>query len=154
MQMFTTLNILMTMNSLLGMQLNTPLRKIKNNKKMRLKFKLLTAIFILLISGAKAQETTSEIRGTVSDSKSGVLSGATITAIHMPTGTKYVTTTRKDGRYNLANLRIGGPYELKVTFVGFNESTQGNINLLLGQEFKVDFKMMPSSSTRLSLTML
>lgn len=96
---------------------------------------------------AKAQETTSEIQGTVFDTKATPLAGATITAVHQPTGTKYVTTSRKDGRYNLANLRIGGPYEIKVTFVGFNEGKQDNINLLLGQEFKADFKLNESTAT-------
>src|SRR6187549_353985 len=102
---------------------------------MRRKFNLLTAFFIMLTLLGKAQETTSEIQGTVSDNTTS-LAGATITALHQPTGTKYVTTTRKDGRYNLANLRIGGPYEVTVSYVGFKEEKQDNVNLLLGQEFK------------------
>ncbi|MEO6719078.1 MAG: carboxypeptidase-like regulatory domain-containing protein, partial [Ferruginibacter sp.] len=101
---------------------------------MRRKLNLLTAIFILLSFLGEAQETTSEIQGTVSDNTAVPLAGATITALHQPTGTKYVTTSRKDGRFNLANLRIGGPYEVKVSYVGFNEGKQENINLLLGQE--------------------
>ncbi|HEY4875964.1 MAG TPA: carboxypeptidase-like regulatory domain-containing protein, partial [Puia sp.] len=64
-----------------------------------------------------AQETTSQILGTVSDGATG-LAGATVVALHVPTGTRYTTTTRKDGRFNLAGLRIGGPYTLTVTFVG------------------------------------
>ena len=58
----------------------------------------------LLSFGASAQETTSEIQGLVSDGKAG-LPGVTVVAIHQPTGTKYNTSTRIDGRYNLPNLK-------------------------------------------------
>ncbi|HWB28266.1 MAG TPA: carboxypeptidase regulatory-like domain-containing protein [Chitinophagaceae bacterium] len=92
---------------------------------------------------AKAQETTSEIGGNITDANGAVISGATITAIHTPTGTKYVTSSRKDGGYNLANVKIGGPYTITVTFVGFKDETQENIVLVLGQEFKADFKLTP-----------
>ena len=54
-----------------------------------------------------AQETTSDIQGTVTDAQKNGLADATVVAIHQPTGTKYSTTTRKDGRFNLSNLRIG-----------------------------------------------
>ncbi|HTE11286.1 MAG TPA: TonB-dependent receptor [Chitinophagaceae bacterium] len=94
-----------------------------------------------------AQETTSEIQGIVTDDKGAALAGATVVATHQPTGTKYSTTTRKDGRYNLPNLRIGGPYEVKITYVGFQEDKQDNVTLLLGQEFKADFKLTAASTT-------
>jgi len=86
-----------------------------------------------------AQETTSEIRGTVTDDNGVLLSGATVVALHTPSRTKYATTSRKDGRFNLPNLRIGGPYTITVTYVGFKQSQQDNVTLLLGQEFKADF---------------
>src|SRR3954471_3599242 len=114
---------------------------------MRRKLNLLTTILLLMTFLGRAQETTSEIQGTVSDNSASPLPGATITALHQPTGTKYVTTSRKDGRFNLANLRVGGPYEISVSFVGFKEEKQENVNLLLGQEFRVDFKLTASSAT-------
>src|ERR1019366_3208078 len=91
-----------------------------------------------------AQETTSQILGLVSDGKAG-LPGATVLALHTPTGTKYTTTTRKDGRYNLPGLRVGGPYLLTITFVGFRAEKQENINLVVGQDFSSDFKLTPES---------
>ena len=75
---------------------------------------LLLVMITLLSLGASAQETTSEIQGLVSDAKSG-LAGVTVVATHQPTGTKYITSTRNDGRYNLPNLKIGGPYSIHVT---------------------------------------
>lgn len=91
-----------------------------------------------------AQETTSEIRGIITD-QNGPVTGATVSAVHLPTATKYVTTSRKDGRYNLPNLRVGGPYEVTVTYVGYKSETQGSITLILGQEFNADFKLISES---------
>ena len=70
------------------------------------------------------------------------LAGATVTALHTPTGTKYTTTTRKDGRYNLNGLRVGGPYTLTISYVGFKTETQDNIFLTIGQDFSSDFAMV------------
>ena len=89
----------------------------------------------------KAQETTSEIQGTVTDGKTGV-AGAVITALHQPSGTKYVTTTRKDGRYNLPNLKVGGPYSVTVSYVGYRTDKQDGIILILGQEVRSDFSLV------------
>src|SRR5262245_32526626 len=102
---------------------------------------LIPLILLTLSLRSFSQETTAEIQGKVSDDKNGPMAGATVVAVHSPSGTKYATTTRKDGRYNLPNLRIGGPYVVTVSFMGFKDEHQDNINLLLGQEFKVDFTL-------------
>lgn len=99
---------------------------------------LVTCFFSSLLF---AQETTSEIQGTVADKAGTILAGATITATHAPTGTKYVTTTRKDGRYNLPNLKIGGPYTLEVSYVGYQPANEGDIILVVGQVYKQNFNL-------------
>jgi len=101
------------------------------------KIRCLILLFILTLSAA-AQETTAEITGMVADNE-GIVAKATVTAVHIPTGTLYTTTTRKDGRYNLPNLKIGGPYTVTVHFTGYKEEKQEDIMLLLGQPFKADF---------------
>ena len=101
---------------------------------------VLTVFLLLLGFLAKAQETTSEIQGVVTD-KGSPLAGATIVAVHTPTGTQYATTSRKDGRYNLANVRVGGPYIITETFVGFKPQKVENVNLSLGQVYKADFAL-------------
>ncbi|MEP7319785.1 MAG: carboxypeptidase regulatory-like domain-containing protein, partial [Panacibacter sp.] len=95
-------------------------------------------LFTLMACTGSAQETTSEIAGIVV-SNDGPSSHATVTAVHLPTGTVYTTTTRKDGRYNLPNLKVGGPYIITVSFIGYKEEKQENILLILGEEFKADF---------------
>ncbi len=99
---------------------------------------------ILFIFLARAQETTSEINGLVTGDKAP-LAGATITAVHTPSGSTYKTTTRSDGRFNLPNVRIGGPYTISVSYVGFTTGHQDGIILNLGQEFKADFALQNES---------
>ena len=103
-------------------------------------------VITLLSFGASAQETTSEIQGLVSDGKAG-LAGVTIVATHQPTGTKYTTSSRADGRYNLPNLKIGGPYSIHVTSIGFKAEHQDDITLLLGQSHKANFILKEASTT-------
>jgi len=107
---------------------------------------LLMVVITLLSFGASAQETTSEIQGLVSDGKAG-LAGVTIVATHQPTGTKYTTSSRTDGRYNLPNLKIGGPYSIHVTSIGFKAEHQDDITLLLGQSHKANFILKEASTT-------
>lgn len=110
----------------------------------------LTLLFFFNVSSF-AQETTSQILGTVTDG-TNPLAGATVVALHGPSGTKYTTTTRSDGRYNLPGLRIGGPYIITVTFVGFKPEKQENITLSLGQDFTADFTLQPESKELSSVT--
>ncbi len=114
---------------------------------------LLSLFTIFSIFHSIAQETTSQILGTVTDGKEG-LSGATVTALHTPTGTRYTTTTRKDGRFNLPNVRVGGPYVLSVSYVGFREEKQENITLTIGQDYIADLKLSAESKelTAVSVT--
>ncbi len=111
-------------------------------------------IFIFLISlfsftAGFSQETTSEIQGIVTGSDNAPLAGATVVAIHEPTASQYSTTTRKDGHYNLANLRVGGPYTITITYVGYEDKKFDNVSLLLGQSFVADAQLN-SSSTQLA----
>lgn len=100
---------------------------------------------------SKSQETTSQMLGTVTDGAKG-LGGATVVAIHVPSGTKYATTTRSDGRYNLQGLRVGGPYTLTVTYVGYKQEQQDSITLNLGQDFTADFALTAESTTLTDVT--
>ena len=102
---------------------------------------LLSAFILCSVLYSFGQETTSQILGTVTDGTTA-LSGATVTALHVPTGTQYTTTTRKDGRFNLPNVRVGGPYLLSVSYVGFKEEKVENITLVVGQDYVADVKMI------------
>ena len=77
--------------------------------------------------------TTSSLTGTVTDANGSELPGATIVAVHTPSGTRYGTTSLVDGRFTIPNMRVGGPYIVDVTFVGYQDQRFENINLRLGE---------------------
>lgn len=83
---------------------------------------------------AQAQVTTASIYGFVRDDKGGNLPGATVSAVHLPTGAQYGVSTRSEGEYNLPNLRIGGPYRITISYVGYQTETIENVFLSLGQK--------------------
>lgn len=93
---------------------------------------------------AVAQVTTSNIRGTVADDQ-GPLLGANILAIHTPTGTKYGAISNEDGRFNLLNLRVGGPYEVTISYVGYKSQTKNDVFLTLGKTFNIDANLITDS---------
>ncbi|HZX57915.1 MAG TPA: carboxypeptidase regulatory-like domain-containing protein, partial [Mucilaginibacter sp.] len=116
-------------------------------RKYLLLFLLLTGISFFASKNAFAQGvTTASVNGTVSDAK-GTVPGATVTVTHIPTGTVYATVTRADGRYNLPNLRVGGPYTFKVTFIGYKDFVQEGITLSIGQDQRIDAKIEDNSAT-------
>ena len=75
--------------------------------------------------------TTAAINGTVVDDAGLGLPGASVLAVHGPSGTQYGVSTRADGQYNLRNLRVGGPYTVTVSFVGFTSVQRTGIVLEL-----------------------
>jgi hypothetical protein len=101
---------------------------------------LIGATFFISKDVSAQGVTTASVSGTVTDSK-GAIPGATVTITHLPTGTVYSTVTRADGRYNLPNLRVGGPYTFKVTFIGYKDFSQENITLSIGQDQRIDSKL-------------
>jgi hypothetical protein len=104
------------------------------------------AIFFLFFGlMAFSQVTTSNIKGLILDQASVPLPGANVLAIHTPTGTKYGAASNFDGRYNLLNLRVGGPYTITISFVGYKEQTLNNVFLTLGNTQNIDVVMAEDS---------
>lgn len=91
------------------------------------------------------QVTTSGISGKVT-AEGELLIGATVQAVHEPSGTTYGTVTNADGRYSLQGMRIGGPYTVEVSYVGFQKAVYKNITLQLGETYLLDVKLTESLS--------
>ena len=100
----------------------------------------------------QAQVTTSSIIGFVKSDTGSPLEGATVTAIHQPSGTKYVTLTKKDGNFTIPNTRIGGPYQLTVEYVGYTPQTLDNVSLNLGEPFSADITLSANSTVLKEVT--
>jgi hypothetical protein len=117
---------------------------------MRKNLLLTAALLLTAFVGAWAQGvTTASINGLVTDAKGQPLPGATVIAIHVPSGTKYGETTRADGRYNLPAVRVGGPYTVTASFVGYEDQKKENIDLSLDQRFSANFTL-GEATTQLS----
>ena len=79
------------------------------------------------------------------DESGASFSGANIIAVHTPSGTKSGAITNFDGRYNLLNLRVGGPYSITVSYVGYSTQTFDNVYLDLGKAFNLDVTLTEDS---------
>ena len=90
--------------------------------------------------------TTAAFNGIITDQKGEPLPGATVLAVHLPTGSQYGTVTRADGRYNLPGVRVGGPYRVTATFVGYKEEVQGDISLILADDRTTNFTLADNSA--------
>jgi len=95
-------------------------------------------VFYQNVSG---QVTTATIEGTVLDAEGQPLPGANVIAEHTPSGSIRGVSTQPNGRFRLPNLRIGGPYTVTVTFLGFQEQIQKDIILTLGKTERLQFTM-------------
>ncbi len=103
---------------------------------------LILASVALLVATASASAqgvTTGAIAGTVTDANGGALPGAVVNAVHEPTGTRYSTVTREDGRYAIHNVRVGGPYQVTATMTGFETQTKNDAFVKLGDTLVLDF---------------
>ena len=83
--------------------------------------------------------TTSAMSGFVQDQEGAPVPQANVTATHLPTGTTYRALTRTGGVYNIPNMRVGGPYRVVVSFVGFEPKTENDVFLNLAQNRRLDF---------------
>ncbi len=109
---------------------------------------LIVATVLLLQSSypVLAQETSGSLGGKITDTSGRPLAGATLTAIHLPSGTKYFLSAASDGRYFLNNMRIGGPYTITASMTGMSPDVRENIIIHLGGTQELNF--MPKENAQ------
>ncbi len=108
---------------------------------IRTKLLCLFTLAMLLLTTLKAQETSSTFRGTITDTKGKNIPGATVSVKHDPTGYQTGTQTNLKGIFVLPNLKPGGPYTVKISFVGFETQVFDNVNLSLGNNPEMDISL-------------
>ncbi len=92
--------------------------------------------------------TTGSIRGTVIDSKTRkALNGATVVAVHVPTGSKYGAITRKNGTFVLRGLRVGQGYRFSCSFIGYQTTSRENVVISLGENDELSFSLSETQTT-------
>ena len=99
---------------------------------------LLAALMLVTAAAVNAQITTSSMAGQVSGTDGEDIIGATIRVTHEPSGTTYNAVTNADGRWAIQGMRVGGPYTVKISYIGYAERDYTGINLQLGETYNLN----------------
>jgi hypothetical protein len=113
-----------------------------------MKFLLLLLLAAIIFSkSSTAQSTNASFTGTVTNGRNEPLAGASIEIINESTGFKATTNSQKDGGYQLLQLPLGGPYTIRVSYVGFNKAQKEGYQLNQGDQVVVNFSMVNEITT-------
>lgn len=99
-----------------------------------------------------SQETTATLNGNVNDEKKTAVAGATVTITHEPTGAVSHTQTNNKGIFVVPNLKVGGPYTIIISYVGYDADTLHDVSLMLGNNPDIDINMRPMANTLTEVT--
>jgi hypothetical protein len=107
---------------------------------------LALVLCVLPVAESAGQGTTASITGTVLDGDSEEpLPGVNVVAVHQPTGTRYGVATNAQGRYTIQGMRVGGPYEITASFVGYQSKRREGLQLQLAETQEVNFRLEPKT---------
>ena len=110
------------------------------------KFYLVIVALFIGVTAFSQGVTTSAIGGKVIDNNGEPLPGASIVAVHVPSGTVYGAATDFDGFYRISGMRTGGPYKVTISYVGFNEDVKEGVVLGLGQTERISVQMSEAAT--------
>lgn len=109
---------------------------------MQKRILFLVSMMMIVCHSIMAQVTTSSMSGRVTLKETGEeLIGATIQAVHMPSGTSYGAVTNANGRFNIQGMRTGGPYKVSVSYVGHQTKTYTDIKLQLAEVYNLNVEL-------------
>ena len=106
----------------------------------------LVAMFFVALASS-AQVTTSALSGVVTDENQEAMIGATVNALHTPSGTQYNAVTNMDGRYSIKGMRPGGPYTVTVSYIGYQTRQIQDVTLQLAETYDLDVDMSVDANT-------
>jgi len=118
----------------------------KQKQKSMKKTVLMMMLFLMTSLMGFSQITTSTISGVVKDQKGLPIPGTTIHATHEPTGTNYYSVTNKNGVFVIPAVRVGGPFTIHASFVGFKKGELKEINTSLGLTENVEFVLLEEAT--------
>ncbi|AWX44258.1 hypothetical protein HME9304_01258 [Flagellimonas maritima] len=90
--------------------------------------------------------TTSAIGGKITDNTGEPLPGASVVAVHTPSGTTYGAAADFDGFYRISGMRTGGPYTVTISYVGFNDYVKEGVFLNLGSTSTINSQLSESAT--------
>ena len=103
------------------------------------------AIVVSGATGAFAQAISGNLVGTVLDSSSAVVPGATVSATKIDTGVVTTTTSNSTGAYHFENLPVG-TYRIAVTSRSFKTAVQ-QVDVVLNQTGTLNITLTPGATT-------
>jgi len=111
---------------------------------MQKRISLFAAFLLLCVTTVMAQVTTSGLSGKVTDGKEDVI-GAIVEVTHTPSGTHYKAVTNSKGQFTINGMRVGGPYTVEISYIGFQTKVINDINLQLGETYRLKATMSEDS---------
>ncbi len=113
---------------------------------MHKKLHLLIALMLMVAASAKAQMTTSSLSGTVTIDGEGVV-GATIEAVHKPSGSRYTAVSNAKGMYTINGMRVGGPYEVTISYISCETQVIEGVTLQLAETYNLNTALHEDTQT-------
>lgn len=106
---------------------------------MRKKLLFLLVAMMVMTTNVLAQITTSSMSGKVTegDAQGETIIGATVQAVHVPSGTRYTAVSNVDGRFAIQGMRTGGPYTVTISYIGFTTKVIKDVTLQLGETYNL-----------------
>ena len=107
---------------------------------MQKRLLFLVAMMLTFSLTLMAQITTSSMAGKVTlDNANGEeVIGATVVAVHEPSGTRYTAVTNTTGRFSINGMRTGGPYNVTISYIGFQPKTVKGVTLQLAETYNLN----------------
>jgi len=110
------------------------------NRKRSLIAVIAVLFSFLSVSNLSAQGiTTGTISAKVTDPSGAPRTGARVAAVHQPSGSVYQARTRDDGRVTIPGMRVGGPYRVTASGIGFEPRIEEDVFVGLGQTTDLNF---------------
>ena len=107
---------------------------------------LVALLFVFFAMPVSAQVTTASLAGLITEDNVEPIIGASIVAVHEPSGTRYSAISNVDGRYSIQGMRVGGPYTVRVSYVGMQPVVFSDIILQLGEIEELNVYLTPGST--------
>ncbi len=105
-------------------------------------FQLVLLSMILSTTSLLAQGVTKGgINGFVYSEAGEPLVGTNVVAVHEPSGTQYGAVVRTGGAFNILNMKVGGPYSITASFIGYQAQTEEDVYINLGASFRITFTL-------------
>ena len=105
-----------------------------------------------LSTSAMADDTSSSIRGNILTASGNVVTDATITIVHEPSGTRKTLKVNDTGNFSAQGLRVGGPYTVTIDSDIYADKKLEGIYISLGDVFRLNEVLEDVNIERIAVT--